>query len=624
MSKPERVDVLIIGAGPAGLTLAALLARYRPETSVLVLEKQRFPRHKIGEALVIDINRILADMGALDAVDAAGFVKKLGSTFVWGEDRTPHTFAWPEWRRAGYLRPHTWHLDRPRYDQILADCATGHGATILFEQTVLRPVLEGERVVGVDVQDGGAGEGHAGEGGRGGGGADEGTGQERRIHSRYVVDCSGPNGPLSQWRGGRTIDDKLRNVAVYGYHQGIARRPELNGNLEHARTLILTHDEGWMWVIPVTPEITSVGFMTREDTFAASGVGASPEELSAWYDSKLRSLPEAAELFADARLVDYREDGQLVGVAHELSFDNHRLWGPGWALCGDAGGFVDAILSLGCFLAQQNALFLAYALNSVLERDCEEALALDSYETTVQEGLGAFRAITHMLYAFNASPSEWWRDCSTLLRTSHLVPAGGDPGAFAAFFTGFATRNALYDDAVSSFGGHFLPRFSKALFTTESLFAEGALDAAMVQARGMLRGDPYLRVRGTVAARLFALPKVGTGRLQPALRLDVELPGAADTPAAPVSRRMFVPAALSRVPVLLDGTRRLSEITKEIIGQMTEDSAAELDGGPNRSLVPVDHDAIRKEVTKVAYRLACMGALEAVPSVQTAAQVHAS
>ena len=126
--KTESYEVAIIGAGPAGLTLAALLAKYRPETSVLVLEKKRFPRYRIGESLIIDINRVLQDMGCMDEVDAAGFVPKYGSTFVWGDDRTPRTFVWPDWQEAGYPLPYTWHVERPVYDQILADCALGHGA----------------------------------------------------------------------------------------------------------------------------------------------------------------------------------------------------------------------------------------------------------------------------------------------------------------------------------------------------------------------------------------------------------------------------------------------------------------------------------------------------------------
>ncbi len=79
---PGILDVAIIGAGPAGLTLAALRCRHRPATRVAVFEKAEFPRFKIGESLVVDVNRVLADMGALAAVEDAGFIRKVGATFL--------------------------------------------------------------------------------------------------------------------------------------------------------------------------------------------------------------------------------------------------------------------------------------------------------------------------------------------------------------------------------------------------------------------------------------------------------------------------------------------------------------------------------------------------------------
>jgi 2-polyprenyl-6-methoxyphenol hydroxylase-like FAD-dependent oxidoreductase len=72
-------DVIIIGGGPAGATCAALLLRYRPETRVVVIERDQFPRFHVGETLVSEINRVLAESGAYPKVDAAGFVRKYGS-----------------------------------------------------------------------------------------------------------------------------------------------------------------------------------------------------------------------------------------------------------------------------------------------------------------------------------------------------------------------------------------------------------------------------------------------------------------------------------------------------------------------------------------------------------------
>ena len=117
---------------------------------MLVLERQDFPRYKIGESLIIDINRVLADMGALPAVDAAGFTHKYGVTFVWGGERVPKTFFWQDGTSlvrppVGYHLDYTCHVDRPRYDQILLDCAASHGVTVAHGHEVTEVLREDGR-----------------------------------------------------------------------------------------------------------------------------------------------------------------------------------------------------------------------------------------------------------------------------------------------------------------------------------------------------------------------------------------------------------------------------------------------------------------------------------------------
>lgn len=571
---PAVVDVAIIGAGPAGLTLAALLRRHRPGTRVVVLERQRFPRHKIGESLIVDVNRVLADMGALDAVESAGFVKKFGATFLWGDGRTPVQFLWSEGEalvRApeGYHLHHTWHVDRPRYDQILADNARAHGAEVREGCKVQEVLFEGETAVGVRIAD------------------DE--GQEATLRARWVVDCAGGHGPLTQTLGGKRIDDALRNIAVFGYLRGMRKSEALTGLPGAERTLILTHPSGWFWVIPISPEVTSVGFITRLDTFRAADSG----DARAYYEARLRELPEYETLFSEATLCDHRGDGKLVHTLAEYSYTCDRLHGPGWALCGDAGGFVDAILSVGCFLSQTHAQFLAYSLCSVLDGDCDEALALSSYATVVGENLAAFRHVAYLFYAFNPSIHTWWQQCAAELRASTLVPEGDDRDAFVAFFTGFSVRSALYEDAVSAFGGRFLLDVGEQLFGDAGRFAGRSIRQGVDSARKFVGRNPILRLRDEVHSRPFALPRTGSGRLAPVARLELGEPGAR-VGGLPAARRLYLPQALADLPQRMDGRRSLRALA--------EDLAARTEG--------LSADAAFREVCKVGYRLHCMGAVE--------------
>jgi halogenation protein CepH len=326
----EEVDVVVVGAGPAGSTLAALLCKYRPETRVLIVERETFPRHKIGEGLIVDINRVLADMGALEAVESAGFPLKHGSTFLWGANRDSTTFLFSEAMAASeaprdYPLDYTWHVDRPTYDGLLATCAQDHGAEIAFGWSVTE-LLEADddgRARGVRLRGG--------------------DGETREVRAKWVVDCGGISGPLTRTCAKRKVDDRLRNIALYGYYRGMGWRDDLQGPPELRRTLILTHPRGWMWVIPISLNEASVGFVTSLDTWAElkaeRGTRLDPAEI---YREALTELPEYEALFSEAEIYDHRGDGRLVHTIQEFSFSSEPLWGPGWALCGDAAGFVDA------------------------------------------------------------------------------------------------------------------------------------------------------------------------------------------------------------------------------------------------------------------------------------------
>ncbi len=585
----SHVDVVVVGGGPSGCTLAALLRKYRPETSVLVLERERYPRHRVGESLLVDVNRILLDMGALQQVEAAGFSRKYGATFLWGAGREPFHFLWKEGSSIinnpeGYQLEYTWHVDRGEYDQILADCARRRGAEVREGAEVTGLVwseTDPARVCGVTVRD-----------------AD---GRETRVSARYVIDCAGDKGPAHRQLANRQLDEDLRNVAIYGYLRGVKSVEPLNGT-DEKRTLILTHPQGWVWLIPLKGGVTSVGYVTAAAHYRDDLASGAPKDKRAYFESILRGLTEHEQLFEGAELVDYRGDGKLVHAVQEYSYQCERIWGPGWATCGNAAGFVDAILSIGVFMAQTHAQFLACALRSVLDGDVDEERALSCYATTVRDNLSAFRAVAHMFYAFNCSMSEWWRECSQQLRKSTLVPQTGDKQAFLAFFTGFSARSAIYEEAVNAFGGSFLLDISEQLFGDEELFTSGELHEESRRARGLIKRDPILRFVGDVQTREFLLPDLRRGALAPVTRIDITPPQRDTDDGADVGRRVYLPAQFARVPALLDGRRRISDIARKLVA----------DGAP----VPLR--TCMQDVMKLAYRLACMGAVtEATASAPT-------
>src|SRR5258706_15549146 len=80
----DAFDILIIGGGPSGSLLASLVRRQNPDRRVLILEKESFPRHHIGESTIPSWRSILERAGALELLESGDFMRKVGTLFQWG------------------------------------------------------------------------------------------------------------------------------------------------------------------------------------------------------------------------------------------------------------------------------------------------------------------------------------------------------------------------------------------------------------------------------------------------------------------------------------------------------------------------------------------------------------
>ncbi len=149
-ARPETVDAVIIGAGPAGSTAAATLAM--AGRSVLVLERRRFPRFHIGESMLPYTMGLLEHLNLLDHAKTQGFPPKLGAEFV---------FPTGDYRRVVFAdqgpgrHAETFQVERSRFDTMLADHARACGAQVIDDAFVQDLVLDGERVTGVRYSAGG-------------------------------------------------------------------------------------------------------------------------------------------------------------------------------------------------------------------------------------------------------------------------------------------------------------------------------------------------------------------------------------------------------------------------------------------------------------------------------------
>src|SRR6186997_25316 len=162
--KTEKVDVLVIGAGPAGTVAASIINK--TGFKVKIVEKLKFPRFVIGESLLPRCMEALTEAGFIDAVKEKGFQEKFGAKFVKNGKVCDYLFAdqyTPGWNW-------TWQVPRAEFDKTLADTVETMGVPISYESTVTGIVFNGsDSVTTVEDVDG----------------------NKTEISARFIVDGSG-------------------------------------------------------------------------------------------------------------------------------------------------------------------------------------------------------------------------------------------------------------------------------------------------------------------------------------------------------------------------------------------------------------------------------------------------
>jgi len=437
---PSSADCVVMGGGPAGSAFAGIVRKYAPHLDVVVLEKATFPRWHIGESTIPVANGVLDDLGVSETMRKAGFVPKMGVTFVWGEDREPwnadflatqtlgvtsdpshvidvtgQSFARVDPTRSASQRPYTaFNMLRAEFDQILLDHARHLGAD----------VYEGHRIRAVDrVGEDDAHDVHwASEDGRAG-----------TIRAGFVLDATGAAHVMS--RGKRRGDPQMNNFAVFGYLRGARWKVTYSGRREASTVFIAAIDHGWIWYFPVRDDLMSVGVVTHAAHFKASLETADPETL---FWEGLRSCPEVAGLVEQAELVDdVLPDGKRVGCCREWSSRAEAVVGDGWAAAGDAAMFVDPILSTGVTLALQTGHRAAYTYLSGRDASTDMRRELwGAYVRYMEAEYGAYRTLARYFYGNNRSCASWWWQAQQLVNADGHLDLS-DHEAFVMAAAGF-------------------------------------------------------------------------------------------------------------------------------------------------------------------------------------------
>ncbi len=380
-------DVAIIGGGPAGSSMAGYLAK--AGLKCVVFESENMPREHVGESLVPSSTRILRDLGFLAKMEASGFPRKFGAAWTAASgspafNQQFHSMDFDglhaasgadirfEEREKDTGQKYTWHVDRGRFDLMMLQHANELGAE----------VYQGVRVNGVDFD------------------ADPGFAsvkysickKQMSTSCRIAVDASGRHTLVGSQMKWKVKDPLFNQYAIHTWFEGydrtaMAYQPGMNN---YIFIHFLPISNTWVWQIPISESVTSVGVVTQKENFEAKR-----EDREQFFWNAIKSRPEFYEALRKGR--------QMRPFKHEgdYSYAMKQIVGDRLMMVGDAARFVDPIFSTGVSIALTCSQFGHKDILKAFETGNFKRDAFENYETKLKRGVRNWYNFIRVYYRLN-------------------------------------------------------------------------------------------------------------------------------------------------------------------------------------------------------------------------------
>lgn len=345
----QKCEVLVVGGGPAGSTISALLAERG--RSVVLIEKARHPRFHIGESL-LPLNLPLFERLGVDREMERIGMPKYGAEFVSPWHGEPVTFDFADAMDKSF--PSAYQVRRSEFDEILFRNAARKGATV-FEEC---------RVTAVEFNPQGALVT-----------ARRADGEERRWQTRFIVDASGRDTVLANQFAVKQRNRKHNSAAIFGHFSNATRLPgKAEGNIS-----LFWFDHGWFWFIPLADGATSVGAVCWP--YYMKSRKNDPQR---FFLDTIALCPALAERLRTAQL------SSPVTATGNYSYHVKRAVGENYLLLGDAFTFIDPVFSTGVLFAMQSGFVGADTVDACLSDPRRAPRALKAFDASMHRGPKVF------------------------------------------------------------------------------------------------------------------------------------------------------------------------------------------------------------------------------------------
>ncbi len=350
----------------------------------VVFERDIFPRPHVGESLVPSSTRVFKEIGFLDELDAAGFPRKYGAAWTAPEGAGIYEHGWdglePEYdarvsfeerEQPGVDRNYTFHVDRGKFDLMLLQHAHSLGAT----------VYEGVRVNSADFSEPSMPRINFSI-----------ANKEVSTSVRMIVDASGRRTFLGNQLKLRLRDDVFDQYAVHTWFDGYDRNIMAKNPAQADYIFIhfLPVSNSWVWQIPISDTITSIGVVTQKKNFAKSREGR-----EAFFWNSVGSRPDLeAGLGAARQIRPFKDEG-------DYSYAMQEIRGDGFVLIGDAARFVDPIFSTGVSIALNGARLASADIIRAADTGNFGKESFANYEAAIRRGTKNWYEFISVYYRLN-------------------------------------------------------------------------------------------------------------------------------------------------------------------------------------------------------------------------------